>query len=297
MQVKSHLDRNIFKIASVILLLCLTLRHAMFYLEFGYIHSEMGFDQSLIGIFLLPVTAAFGCLFFWERDRVILKKTDIFRLLFIVFIPILLAYRNNDIQKLFTYTVFDQARRPSLLILLPIVISIFIGYFFKLKAISLIPIYLIYYAFGEIFLIHYITIFITFAVVQNIKYLRKFQGESIALIFFIACVALIIFLDIKRIGIFVEFLMTVSFIGSIFYFSKKISNLLYFICNNKYINNLSVFYFYLSQALIFTFISPLKSVISSFFLIPLVFFNSIVLAYWLRKLEKKITSLLLRHEN
>ena len=60
-------DRKVFKFATAILLLSMIFRHAMFYLDFGRINTEMGFDQSLFGVFLIPVTASFGCIFFWER--------------------------------------------------------------------------------------------------------------------------------------------------------------------------------------------------------------------------------------
>ncbi|CAN1535211.1 hypothetical protein MCETALH18_01585 [Methylophilaceae bacterium] len=35
----------------------------MFYLNTGYINTEMGFDQSFFYVLLLPVTTSFGCLF------------------------------------------------------------------------------------------------------------------------------------------------------------------------------------------------------------------------------------------
>ena len=70
----NNFDRKLFKLAVAFLLLCMTFRHAMLYLDFGRINTEMGFDQSLFGVFLIPVTASFGCIFFWERSRISLPR-------------------------------------------------------------------------------------------------------------------------------------------------------------------------------------------------------------------------------
>lgn len=288
----SGFDRRIFKFATAILLLCMTFRHAMFYLDFGRINTEMGFDQSLFGVFLIPVTASFGCIFFWERSRISLRRNDVIRLLLIALLPVMLAYRVHDIQSLFTYPIDAMAKRPSFFILLPIVISVLLSWIFLLRLLSLLPIFLVNYLLGDIFLVHYITIFLTFAVLQTVPMIRKLQKSFASLVIYTGCVSIVVFFEIKRIGFILELLLAGGFVGAIFYLSSLISKLAAKIAENRFIDQLSVFYFYLFQALAFTAISSLIGKGAAYAFIPLVFISSILSAYYFRKLEEKaITTL------
>ena len=58
--------RLIFKLVYLILHILLVVRHSMYYFDVGFINTEFGYNQSLFGVLLIPVTLSFGLLFLEE---------------------------------------------------------------------------------------------------------------------------------------------------------------------------------------------------------------------------------------
>lgn len=290
-------DRKLFKFATAILLLCMTFRHAMFYLDFGRINTEMGFDQSLFGVFLIPVTASFGCIFFWERSRTHLKSVDIVRLVLIGMVPLLLALSRHDLQSIFSYSIETLARRPSFLILLPIILSVLVSHVFKLSPISLILIFIVKAFFGDIFVIHYACIFLTYAVLQTLPQYRKYQRSFASVALFLGSVFVVVLFDVNRVGFVLELLLAIGFVGTIVYCSSCIKSLADTVTSTKFIDQLNVFYFYLVQAVAFTIATQFKGLISAWAFIALIFLFSLVVAYYLRKAETGVVNAFNPHTN
>jgi len=279
--------RNIFKMGTVLLLLLMVIRHSLFYFDSGNINTEMGYDQALIGIILIPVTASFGCLFFWQRLSIELKRRDIIKFLFIGLIPVILSFYFSDVKSILEYNIDDVSRRPPFLILLPIVMSIYLFFIFKKYIyIPLLILSLIYFVY-PLFVLHYIIIFLLFVLLQKVPIIIKFQNSIYPIFVFSAMVAFILIFEVVRVDVISELIFAWTFLATIFclcrFFTKHISTIL----SIKYLNSIGVLYFYIMQAILFTVISKFSglSTLSQVILCMIIFGVSAFVSFYAKKLE------------
>ena len=282
-------DRTLFKSFTLVLLFFMIIRHSMFYLNTGFINTEMGFNQSFFGVLLLPVTSSFGCLFFWERASFSLSRRDIIRLFIIASIPIILCYiETGSVMSLLQYTIYDYKQRPSFLILMPIALAILVGSYLQLFWQRLMLALLILYFFGNIFLAYYLSIFIIFSAFQSIKLAREIQSSFLSLFIYIVCIFLVYYFQIVRVEFMLELAMTFGYLGAIFFLLRLLPRVNKIIANFKIVEHVSIFYFYLSQAVIFILIQKFFNSPLNFLITPFIFIMSLNFSSFILKYEKKL---------
>ena len=263
----------------------MTVRHSMFYIKVGYINTEMGFDQSLFGILLIPVTASFGMFSFWNNRKINILDKKLIKYCIYFSLPLIFAFFNTQLSDIFLYRIDDGSRRPTFLILVPIVVAIVYS---QLKINDLLNFFislLIYLLFMNIFIVHYFFLFNLFRLSQRNKLFSYFQNNLLYSMVGYLLIAYVIFIfKINRINLILELIFSFFYLSSIYNFAiifsekyNKFSNIL------NSIGRLSIFYFYLFQALLFTFFLDLNIFFNNCFLIIYFFMIAMIFTLFFSK--------------
>ena len=247
-------DKIIFKRFSALLLLLMVVRHWQFYFPTELVLREFGFLQPILGMLLIPVTVSFGFLAFWGRNSGALSRNRAIKLFGIFIVPLVLAAYHGDIWSVISYGVYDFGRRPSFLILVPIVFSIYAS------SLSTVPRGLIVGVLGisvftisnVSFVLYYSLMFVVFAFISHFickisRYRFVFLSSiTVQIVCFIALKSC----SIERLGFLMEFVWGVSYISSLYYVVHKFwGSESTTVFDDKILRRLNVFSFYLSQAI------------------------------------------------
>ena len=274
MHTKSH---NIIKL---LLFPLLVLRHAFFYVDQGYIVTEMGYNQSFVSLLLIPITASFGILLFYKR--ISLSNIN-YTVLLVIILSIIYNYAIGlNINDVLTYTIYDTTRRPVFLILVPIFLSYISIYYLK-KYILLLVIFieLILYTFTHNFIVHYLIIFQFSFIYYNFISTNKF--DHLIIIFAFIIYAYIIYFRIDRIGLVLEFMLAIGFIHML---SKaKLSDVKIL----AKVSSIRILDFYIIQAVLFTAITRSSLELDLVALFFTVFPSAIFVGYCTYAIREKVS--------
>ncbi|MDB2603337.1 hypothetical protein N9Y59_01670 [Planktomarina temperata] len=240
MLVKEHIKR-----LSFFLSLLLLARHAQFYL-FEVIDTEFGSTQTIAGIALIPVTAAFGTSFCLGRTKIIHNNKQFWRVVFIFLLPFILSVVHGfELKNIIEYTIYDGSRRPPFLILIAIALVILIydvqnrsskNIQYLLVAISFIVINTV-----ELFFIYYAALMLLSSNIIN-KLLNT-KSNNIWILIYCICTIYIAVMDFSRIHPILELFILISLIMCLL----RLADLLNFSAPK-----FSILEFYIVQAVTFT---------------------------------------------
>ena len=218
--------KEIFKLAAFILLLAMLVRHSMFYFSHGNIITEMGYNQDWYGVLLVPVTASFGIFFFWGREKISLSRYNLIRLILIASLPLFIALHRvqfdvvNAFHDVFSYDIYDSSRRPSFLILVPIVFSIFVCSLNLSRIVLVLIVFALQFVVGPTFVSHYFSIFMLFYLLQSFELLKYKSNFIISVMLFIVTALMVKTYEVVRIPLWMELFYAIGFIGVIMAVSK-----------------------------------------------------------------------------
>ena len=233
------------------------IRHGQFYFDSPNLHTEYGHEQTWLGMILIPVTSSFGVLFFFNRPKIKLNRLKILYLtLILVSVIIFNLIKGHSVSEILFYDKYIRypGFRPSLIILVPILLSVFLFYYANNKALLLLALFfcsLMSYISNN-FILHYLTIFVLFINVRHFALFRPEKVQFVILFFvlFATCVFYIYYFDIDRVPLIIEIVMIGCWVAIIYATSAFLIR-----------HNLGVKYpikiltFYIAQAIIFTLIT------------------------------------------
>jgi hypothetical protein len=246
-------ERAILKAATALLLLAMTIRHAEFYLFPQGMFNEMGWRQPWIGVPLIPVTAAFGCLMFWQRGLSLrISNYDKCRFALIAAIPVLIAVYRGQLLEALCYSYLDPSRRPSFLMLLPIGLSILtVALRVWLRAAVLLACGLGAMLWHN-FIAYYVFLFLLFGISQGLGWYRRLIGSWLMIPLYVVAVASIFAWHIERINMLGEFLFASAFLGVVFGITRQLAPIAVRVARWPWVAGCGTLYFYIAQGLLFT---------------------------------------------
>ena len=241
--------KQIYRIYTVLSFLLL-IRHSQYYI-FANVSTEYGFNQPIWGIALIPITAAFGTSFCIGRRTVLFNNSDYYRLAFVSLLPIVLTILYGfNLGDIFEYSVYDTARRPPFLILLPIALAVLIydslNKLFSNIDLAIVCLCTFLILVIDNFIIYYSSMMVAAAYIIN--YLANNSSSKFFQIAYIGVILFIYSAQVVRTNGLFELIMVIGFLFSV----KNVASILP-IPNIKF----SILEFYIAQAVIFTFIPSL----------------------------------------
>lgn len=263
---------SVEKFTTLILLLFLVIRHSMYYFDIGFIRTEFGFDQSFIGILLIPVTTAFGFLLFWHSGQILVSNKRIIRFSFIFFIPFMInLLLGNSLDSIF-YNHDDSISKAPFLILIPISLSFFIC-LIKSRFFILFLIF-IFFLLNKYFIFQMASLFLLFYVTKDflLPIIEKHTFFNILTYLFLSC--LVILNSVDSVNFLHMFFITLFFVSSIRSFScfiLKISPI-----SSYSILNFNTLHFYIIQGLLFNLLIDSIFDLNKYILVLLIFIFSLL---------------------
>lgn len=258
----------------------LLVRHAQYY-SFQNVTTEYGYNQSVWGIALIPVTAAFG-ISFCQNRRIILSNNMSYIRLFMVFtIPIFLNFIYQFKWEYFvTYTIYEVERRPPFLILIPISITVILyDSVNKLKGnydYSMICLGFLTLCITSNFILYYTALMVTTAyLISKLQHTKLFNYLPLL---HISCLIIIMQLELERIGFLLELSLILGFLA----FCEQVAS-------SKFIPILrfSMLEFYISQALFFTVVSGFIKGTISFLIVVILCYGLLLVTGRLQIVSRK----------
>lgn len=253
----------------------------------------MGSEQTWYSLFLLPVTAIFGLFSQWNRNLETVSKVQIVKWVIIILIPIALYWLISDPRMNSIFYLYDQfGRRPPMLILIPIGVSLFIlKYQITKSVIVLTVIFTIGYIFTKSFILHYLVIFLLYYLLQKLTYYRTYLEGNIFLnaVFCSVSFAIAIFSeDVYRFGLVHELIWSVSSLNLILQLGEGVSARLKYCKNWWPLSNFSLLYAYIIQAVLFNIYKEYVLFDWLVGTIVTIFVSSVIIASSMNRLEKYI---------
>ena len=257
---------------NIILAVLIVCRHYFFYGGFG-IDTEFGPNQPFFSYLLIPVTGMIGASFLWRSVHSInVRKLTMVKIFILILASVFLnVYVFKIDESLFTYSVYDDSRRPVFLILVPILLSVLLCTTFKKKThIIIFTVCLfILYGYTNNFVVHYLCIFCIiylFSPYLNSKRISIYYY----LIVYVSC-SLTFFINYERLNIIVEIVWVISSLGIIYGASEFVRlNLFRF----------SILEFYVLQAVFFYVMKYMDVGVE--YWVPLVLLSSLSCAWVLK---------------
>jgi hypothetical protein len=260
------------KFTTLVLLFFLVIRHSMYYFDIGFIRTEFGFDQSFIGIFLIPVTTAFGFLLFWHSGQILVSNKRIVRFSIIFIIPFIINFvLGNSLDSIF-YNYDDCITKAPFLILIPISLSFFIC-LTKSRILILILIF-IFFMLNKYFIFQMASLFLLFYLLKSFLLPIIEKHTFFNFLSYLLLSLLVISNSIENVNYFHMFFLTLFFVSSIRSFSI-------FICKVCPISLTSILdyntlHFYIIQGLIYNLFTDVISDILKYILVILIFILSLL---------------------
>jgi len=240
---------------TIIILLCLFIRHYFFY--FGDdLATEFGYDQPFLAFMMTPTTGMMCAAVFWKNKATVqLNIATWFLISFSICAGVLYSYNLQILDKYFIYDIYDHSRRPPLYILFPIA-----GFLATREPTRTVCFFIasFVYLFEQNFILHY---FILFYLSSRIYPRFSERLELPALVIWFFALAIIYFYEIVRVNIFIEFLWVT---GSLV-IAERLA-ILTALIGIKIKYRPKILIFYLIQAVFFTIASRFLSDINIWYL-------------------------------
>ena len=277
------------KICALILCILMLVRHFQFYYPFQSILNEMGHQQSIWGILLIPVTASFGFFAHMRRGRLITDAWNTSRLILLGLIPVGLAVWDGNVSNIFSYTYTDASARPRLLILLPIALSILVRLFlfrerFTASVLVVMGVFFIY-TMTSSFVAHYIMIFLSVGLLFQYHKTLFFPPMWLVVFVYLFMTSIVLVAQIERVSVWYELIWTAGFVTTTIHIAKMAA------LRKLTVDFPPILYFYLCQAVVFNvtvlFFSQ-TGFVSSVIILIMVFFFTFYAALLLDFFEKKL---------
>lgn len=301
----SNIDKKIFSYFTLCLLSLLVARHSMFYLPLERIYTEFGYSQSIVGIFLIPVTCSFGLLFFFSRKITSLSNIEMLRYSLIGLLPIVINLIFSEkpflesIWSTLTYSYNSASPRPSFLILVPIILSIYVSQWKYNLVVIILALSYVFLKSGAVgsdnFILYYMTIFVLFSRFSEKLHAlseRYFYASGLsALLVYVSISVLIGKLHIDRIGLELELLFAVVFLYLIYFIVNLVLSI--HTIGFRSLPRFNVFYFYISQAVFFNLVGSLNiawDIIRVIVICCAIIFASICLSIFAYSIDRRIIS-------
>jgi len=268
-------------------------RHHMFYSGAGQILQEMGWEQSFLSVILIPVTASFGC-FAHFRTKLAVSSRSYIRVIVIGAIPVILSIFFDVGIGPFEYRFTEESRRPPLLILLPIGISLLVRMWFEgghniLGFVSLSSLVL-GWILSQSFVSYYALLFLLFWQLSSFFFQLPCHIQKIAeLVSFPIMTALIYAFSLvkfPRVPFWFEFVWVTAYLGCLLSIARLLSHKFYPIQWFP-----SILYVYASQAFVFNAWYVYLQIGRAFevFSIILIFSLSILMAKLVSLFERRVS--------
>lgn len=284
-------DRAILKTATALLLLAMTVRHAEFYLFPQGMFNEMGWQQPWIGVPLIPVTAAFGCLMFWRRGFALrISSYDTLRFVLIGSIPVLIALYRGQLTDALRYSYLDPSRRPSFLMLLPICLSILtvaLPVWFRWAMLLACGLAAMLW---HNFIAYYVFLFLLFGVSQGLGWYRRLMDSWLMIPLYMATVACIFAWRIERINMLGEFLFASAFLGVVFGITRQFAPIAVRVARWPWVARCGTLYFYIAQGLLFTAFKALQLTEPVAPIVCVVFISALFFGWRAKRWDKQLES-------
>lgn len=246
-------ERAVLKSATVLLLLCMVARHAEFYLFPEGLLQEMGAVQPWIGVWLIPVTTAFGFLMFWGRGFALsISRYDTWRFVAIGSVPLVIALAKGQLMHALSYSYLDPSRRPSFLVLFPVCLAILSTRLNRPMLVALMVACGVLMFWAHNFIAYYLFLFLLFGFSQGLPWFRHVLRSVSSVLLYSGMATAIFLLKIERVNWAMEFLFASAFLGAVFWLTGAFKPLARQVARWPMVSGCGVLYFYVAQGLLFT---------------------------------------------